>query len=229
MADNTTLNAGSGGDVIASDDIGGVKWQRVKVAFGADGSASDVSSAAPLPVRSTEPTAVYRAIFPSQAVGASKVFLDLFNATGSGFTLQVLSVHGFVDLDTAVTGTVGIELHLTRTTAVGTGGTAATLEGTSVTAPNIAKMDPALAALNANITARAAPAGGATAGAVLGSRYVFTEETNAGAAVAAALGVQFVRNNGSDLLVPQNTGLRVVQGSVASVGNIGFEVNFALQ
>jgi len=50
MADNTTLNTGSGGDVIATDDIGGVKYQRVKISQGADGSATDVSSAAPLNV-----------------------------------------------------------------------------------------------------------------------------------------------------------------------------------
>lgn len=50
MADNTTLNPGTGGDVIASDDIGGVKFQRVKPAWGADGSAVDVSEANPLPV-----------------------------------------------------------------------------------------------------------------------------------------------------------------------------------
>jgi hypothetical protein len=41
MADNTTLNSGSGGDVIATDDISGVKYQRVKLALGADGAASD--------------------------------------------------------------------------------------------------------------------------------------------------------------------------------------------
>lgn len=41
MSDNTTLNAGSGGDTIASDDIGGVKHQRVKLSLGADGSATD--------------------------------------------------------------------------------------------------------------------------------------------------------------------------------------------
>lgn len=41
MADNTTLNVGTGGDVIASDDIGGVKFQRVKPALGADGAAVD--------------------------------------------------------------------------------------------------------------------------------------------------------------------------------------------
>lgn len=52
MADNTTLNAGSGGDVIAADDIGGVKFQRVKVVHGADGSNDgDVSDANPYPVR----------------------------------------------------------------------------------------------------------------------------------------------------------------------------------
>lgn len=42
MADNTTLDAGSGGDTIATDDIGGVKYQRVKVTAGADGTATDV-------------------------------------------------------------------------------------------------------------------------------------------------------------------------------------------
>lgn len=41
MADNTVLNTGSGGDTIASDDIGGVKHQRVKLSIGADGSATD--------------------------------------------------------------------------------------------------------------------------------------------------------------------------------------------
>lgn len=55
MADNTTLNIGTGGDVIASDDISGVKHQRVKVEFGADGSASDVAAGNPLPT-STQDT-----------------------------------------------------------------------------------------------------------------------------------------------------------------------------
>ncbi len=41
MADNVTLNSGSGGASCASDDIGGVQYQRVKIGVGADGSASD--------------------------------------------------------------------------------------------------------------------------------------------------------------------------------------------
>ena len=53
MADNTTLNTGTGGDVIATDDIAGVKHQRVKLEIGADGAASDVHSGNPLPVTGT--------------------------------------------------------------------------------------------------------------------------------------------------------------------------------
>ena len=51
MVDNTILNTGTGGDVIGSDDIGGVKFQRVKLIHGADGvNAGDVSTANGLPV-----------------------------------------------------------------------------------------------------------------------------------------------------------------------------------
>lgn len=50
MADNTVLNSGTGGDTIATDDIGGVKHQRVKIQYGTDGSATDVSDSNPMPV-----------------------------------------------------------------------------------------------------------------------------------------------------------------------------------
>jgi hypothetical protein len=48
MADNVTL-PGTGSS-IATDDIGGVQYQRVKAAWGVDGSAVDVSTTNPLPV-----------------------------------------------------------------------------------------------------------------------------------------------------------------------------------
>lgn len=52
--DNTTLNAGTGGDVIATDDIAGVKYQRVKIVQGADGvNDGDISSSNPLPIDGT--------------------------------------------------------------------------------------------------------------------------------------------------------------------------------
>lgn len=58
MADGTDLNAGSGGDTIATDDVtdlgvaNGQKVQRIKVGFGADNNYVDVESVStnPLPV-----------------------------------------------------------------------------------------------------------------------------------------------------------------------------------
>lgn len=50
MADNTVLNAGTGGDTIATDDIAGVKVQRVKVTWGVDGTMNDASATNPLPI-----------------------------------------------------------------------------------------------------------------------------------------------------------------------------------
>ncbi|MFN5251608.1 MAG: hypothetical protein ACK5DE_11210 [Bacteroidota bacterium] len=168
----------------------------------------------------------YRLICPSQAVGANKVFLDLFNATGSGVSLRILSAFCFADNDTAVTGTLGVEVNLTRTSAVGTGGTAATLDGASLTAITISEMDPNNPALSASVTARSSPTGGATAGALLGQRWIFTEETSAPSGIAGTLGAEFIRNEGADLIVRENTGLRFVQGTVASVGNLSFEITF---
>lgn len=48
MADNITAPAT--GTVLSTDEIAGVHYPRTKIAFGADGSATDVSSDAPFPV-----------------------------------------------------------------------------------------------------------------------------------------------------------------------------------
>ena len=58
MADDISLNAGSGGDTLAADDIAGVKYQRVKISVGADGAAADNSTAAPLAVKISDGTDV---------------------------------------------------------------------------------------------------------------------------------------------------------------------------
>ncbi|MBC7844116.1 MAG: hypothetical protein H7099_17535 [Gemmatimonadaceae bacterium] len=170
----------------------------------------------------------YRLFVPSSAVGANKVFFDLFNASGSGVGLRLVQARVFPNLDTAVTGTLGIQAYLTRTSTIGTGGTASTTEGTSLTAATISKLDPGAATLNTSITARLAPTGGATAGALIGHASFFTEETNAGAAVAAALGGDFLKDSGYDIVISEGTGCRVVQGSVASVGNVVFVFDFVL-
>jgi hypothetical protein len=229
MADNTTLNAGSGGDVCASDDISGVKYQRIKLIHGADGTNDgDVSTTNPLPIVTYSKNPVYRLFIPAQAAGANKVMFDLFNATGSGKIMKVKSVRAIKDGSVAVTGSLSVKLYLTFTTTVGTGGTAATENGTTLTSPAISEHDSNNAALPSGVTSRAAPSGGATAGRVIAERHVFTEETSS----AGYEHPEFLMPQGLDvqpLIVRENEGIRVVQGSVASVGNIGFDVLFELQ
>jgi hypothetical protein len=55
MADNVPITAGAGTS-IATDEVGGAHYQRVKVVHGADGVANDASAATPLPVSSASDT-----------------------------------------------------------------------------------------------------------------------------------------------------------------------------
>lgn len=166
-----------------------------------------------------------RLFVPKQAVGASLVYFDLFNAVGSTISLYLLSVMPIVSGEVAVVSVLGPDLFLTRTTTVGTTGTAATQEGSSLTGATFTNMDGQGAPFNDSVTARLTPGGGATAGAVISVRSVCTEETNAGLYVPP---LDMVKAGQGDeyIVIPQGTGIRVVQGSVASTGNIGFDVMF---
>ena len=77
MADNTELNTGTGGDVIATDDIAGIKHQRVKIEFGGDGFANDVSDAdgSRLPVKIGEIAGAGSVLTDQQAVTATATAL----------------------------------------------------------------------------------------------------------------------------------------------------------
>lgn len=233
MVDNVTLPAGSGGDTIAADEVStlngaassGVKVQRAKIAYGDDGAARDVSELYPLPTTLKSSAPAYRLFVPAQAAGANKVYFDLFNASGSGKALKLKSVRAVKDGSVAVTGAVTVKLYLTKTTSAGTGGTAATTDGSSLTAITISEHDSSNAALPAQVTARAAPTGAPTAGAVIAERHIMPEETNASTYDRA----EFLMPEGLDiqpLVVREGEGIRIVQGAVASVGNIGFDVIF---
>lgn len=62
-----TLNAGAGGDTIAADDVGGAKYQRVKLALGADGTAADA------PVGGGTEAGVLRVTLASDSTGVVSV------------------------------------------------------------------------------------------------------------------------------------------------------------
>ena len=63
MADNTQMNSGTGGDLIASDDLAtlnggassGIKVQRVKIGSGVDSDFKDATTTTPIPVSSLMP------------------------------------------------------------------------------------------------------------------------------------------------------------------------------
>lgn len=55
MADNIGYTPGTGATV-AADEIGGVLYQRMKIGIGADGTATDLSTANPMPI--TAPNAL---------------------------------------------------------------------------------------------------------------------------------------------------------------------------
>lgn len=92
MADDTTLGAAVGvGDKISTDDLGaGTKVQRVKVQFGADGSATDTSSANPLPVVQTGT--------PGLPTGASTAAKQPALGTAGTPSADVLSVQGVASM-----------------------------------------------------------------------------------------------------------------------------------
>lgn len=94
MADNTTLNAGTGGDVIASDDIGGVKHQRVKLSLGADGTAADA------PVGAGTEAGVLRVTLPTDGTGVVSLSASSLSALESLTTVTTVTT---VSAVTAIT------------------------------------------------------------------------------------------------------------------------------
>lgn len=71
MSDNFTASPGTG-LTMGADDVGGVKYPRVKMVFGPSGTAHDVSSSAPLPVTSgvgdTESATPVGIVWPAAAL-----------------------------------------------------------------------------------------------------------------------------------------------------------------
>lgn len=167
---------------------------------------------------------------PGQAVGANKLMADIFNASGSGKVIEVRGLWAIPKTDVALVGALGVEIGLYRTSAVGTGGTAHTYNGGSAaTAHVITPVDTANAALPAQITARAAPAGGATIGALYWPNYIPTEETNTSMAYMMAVNNLLpVSTMGQRLTLREGEGLLIKQGTVAGVGTIAFLAQFTL-
>jgi hypothetical protein len=226
MADNVTITPGTGA-TIAADDVGGSLYQRIKPAVGVDGVAADVYRLNPMPVYpGVNPVPDYYIDIPLQVhVAAAKtIHWDLFNADAS-LVVRVLTIRQIPGIVTTVSG-VATTWTLNRTTAVGTGGTALTpwLPDTNETA------------LDADITARSKPTGGATEETLLRSYTIHSEESNAGTIIIASMGglellpQPLLAAQGSQgLVLRQNQGLSVSQTVSSAAGWTGWLIGFTVE
>lgn len=162
---------------------------------------------------------------PSQVhvAAANTVHWDFFNGHGSQI-ISVLSIRQIPNITTAVTGVV-FDWKIARTTAVGTGGTAQTawLPDTSQTA------------LDALITCRSKPTGGATESTILLNYSMSSEETNTSTIdVATKGGLELIPYalspdaGRSGLLLRPGQGLRCVQITNSAAGNTGWLIAFTV-
>ncbi len=168
---------------------------------------------------------------PPIASGASKLMFDLFNASGSGRVMDIRGMWSIVKTDVAVTGTVSARFDLFRTSAVGTGGSGSTTGGATAdpAGGNLTSFDESNAAIPAQITARVAPTGGATSMRWLFPVFCNPEETNVSAVLSQWQNWIPMFSYGQKLVCREGQGIKVVQGSVASVNSFAFLVAFTLE
>lgn len=203
------------GESAATVAISGKKHQVMMLA---DGSGH---------ILGTKPT--YMFLIPSQVhvAAANTVHWDLFNADATAI-VRVLSIRQIPNITTAVTGVV-FDWLLERTTAVGTGGSTIT-----PWLPDLSQ-----AALDADITCRSKPTGGATQSTDLFNYSIHSEETNAATIqiasqgglelIPAALQPVNVGGGTGGIILRQNQGLRCVQVTNSAAGNTGWLIQISVE
>lgn len=134
MADNVTIT----GTTIAADDISGVQYQRTKIVWGTDGTATDVSASNPLPVTGSLTVDSEFPVAASLADGTSnpsttKVgsHLMVFNGTTwdrargdttNGLAVDVTRVQGTVTVDSELPSAAALADNTANPTVPGIGG-----------------------------------------------------------------------------------------------------------
>lgn len=147
MAANTVLNLGAGGDTIATDDVAGVKLQRVKIALGATGvDGGNISTTNKFPV----------AFSPHDVNGLTLLHADAaYTATQTSATLYATTAtkkFAVTDITLCLfttTSTIGMQVNIydaAIATAFTQGTTKSVLRAflipTSTAAPGIVKQFP---------------------------------------------------------------------------------------
>ena len=183
MADNITLPGAA--SVVATDDIAGVQYQRVKLIHGSDGvNAGDVAKTNPLPVTlDTRTISCVGLASGFRIIGNAATLHNLAtieNSTGSSVLVAVKHVRVEMDATAVLTAVMPL-VKLARTTALPTGGTTlskGTLDTTQSSASAV------VVRCAAASDGGAATAITATAGTVLRAEYIMRLHTAVGQVLA---------------------------------------------
>jgi hypothetical protein len=108
MADNVILNPGAGGATAASDDIGGIQYQRVKLTLGADGvNDGDASETNPIPTSIKKFCILNESSSIAPLAGTATWTSTVFSTVSCGTGILVMfyaDQDGTVYLDEQITG-----------------------------------------------------------------------------------------------------------------------------
>lgn len=172
-------------------------------------------------------TYYYRIASQVHVAGANTVHWDLFNADAT-LLVRVMSITQIPNVTTAVTGIV-FDWELMRTTSVGTGGSAIT-----AWLPDLSQT-----VLDADITCRSKPTGGAGASTILRAYSISSEETTVATQLWSTLAAGNLTNivpaelcppySYHGILLRQNQGLRCVQVNSSNAGNTGWLIGFTVE
>jgi hypothetical protein len=207
-----------------SNNIGDVDILTVPAPLNIVGPGSEATA---LRVSVGFPATAFCFLIPSQShvAGANTVQWDMFNADAT-LVVRVVSIRQIPNITTAVTGIV-FDWLLERTTTVGTGGSALTAW--------LADTTDSGGALDADITLRSKPTGGAGASTDLFNYSLSSEETNAATIqVASQGGLELVPPHlqpmfgGKGIVLRQNQGIRCVQVTSSAQGNTGWLISFTV-
>lgn len=122
MVDNVQISTGSAVS-IATDDVGGVHYQRVKLAFGPDASATDVSTTAALPVDGGKffnvtvnpiPGVSTTAYASGDSIGTGVTIASAARVSGGSGMVQTVAIKS--DTTTATAGSVDVYILANDTT-----------------------------------------------------------------------------------------------------------------
>jgi hypothetical protein len=197
-----------------------------------------VSGRVPVEVRPRTPE-TWIWTMPKCAVAASRLLWELFN-NEAGKVVKVLGIFPIVATEVAVTGILGIELHANRVSTrstLGTGNAWTTSGSWAQTTNGAAPADTANAAIPAGITGFFWPAGTAqgSAGNDIGniaSVYVMGEESATSMAYLFQGQTNMLGAFGGEtqpITLRAGEGLKMLQGSVASVGSLRWRVVFTIE